>query len=172
MTSCYNYISNGTFSSHKRECSVPWSPKLMEAQQRLRFWKYWLSDKRAKRDFSQARKKVWPEGSKAFRDPNWATIQEELRAAQKAVVQVLSKASESRSEHLEERAKMAEREGKGLAAAIVKRIIKAEHLRTTHRKIDTLLGKNNRSGLTFLLVTDGTVRNVFNRDEINELLIK
>jgi hypothetical protein len=154
--------------------SVPWSPKLMEAQQRLRFWKYWLSEKRAKCDFSQGRAKVWAEGAKAFSNPNWATIQEELRAAQKAVVRVLSEASETRSEHLEERAKMVEREGNGTAAKNVKRIIKAEHLRTTHRKIDTLLGKNNRSGLTFLLVenTDGTHRNVFNKDEINELLIE
>jgi hypothetical protein len=153
--------------------SVPWSPKLMEAQQRLRFWKYWLSEKRTKHDFQQGRMKVWLEGAKAFSNPNWATIQEELRAAQKAVVQVVSEASETRAEHLEERAKMAEREGNGPAARIVKRIIKAEHLRTTHKKIDTLLGKNNRSGLTFLLVenTDGTLRNVFNRDEINELLI-
>jgi hypothetical protein len=86
----------------------------------------------------------------------------------------LSDASELRSEHLEERAKMAEREGNGTVKKIVKRIIKAEHLRTTHKKIDTLLGKNNRSGLTFLLVekTDGTLENIFNRDQVNKLLIE
>jgi hypothetical protein len=69
---------------------------------------------------------------------------------------------------------MAEREGNGMAEKIVKRIIKAEHLRTTHKKIDTLLGKNNRSGLTFLLVekTDGTLENIFKRDKVNKLLIE
>jgi hypothetical protein len=79
-----------------------------------------------------------------------------------------------RADHLEERAKMAEREGNGPVARIVKRIIKAKNLWSTHKKIDTLLGKNNRSGLTFLLVenTDGMLKSVFNKNEINDLLIE
>jgi hypothetical protein len=154
--------------------SVPWSPQLMEMQQRLRFWKYWLSEMRTGICFQQARVKVWEDGAAAFRAVNWATVQEELQCAQKGVKQMLSNAVELRSDHLEERAKMAEWEGNGTVEKIVKRIIKAEQLRGTHKKIDTLLGKNNRSGLTFLLVekTDGTCESIFNRNEVNKLLIE
>jgi hypothetical protein len=154
--------------------SVPWSPTLMEAQQRLRFWKYWLSEKKTDKNFAEARAKVWPDGAKAFKMANWATIQEELKSAQKGVKLATTEAADLRTEHLEERARMAEREGNGTVEKIVKRIIKAEQLRGTHKKIDTLLGKNQRNGLTFLLVenADGTFESIFHRDEINRLLLE
>jgi hypothetical protein len=154
--------------------SVPWSPKLMEAQQRLRFWKYWLSEKKTEKDFTAARTKVWEDGAKAFSHVNWATIQEELKAAQKCVKAIMGEAAEMRMEHLEERARMAEREGKGKVEKIVKSIIRTERLRGSNKKIDNLLGKNQRNGLTFLLVekTDGTFESIFHRDEINKLLIE
>jgi hypothetical protein len=94
-----NEFSKGKLDAEK-SCakirSVPWSPQLMEVQQRLSFWKYWLSEKRTNHDFSQARQKVWNDGAKVFANPNWATIQEELKNAQKGVVQALGNASELR----------------------------------------------------------------------------
>jgi hypothetical protein len=136
----------------------------------------WLAEKRYGKDFSAQRKLVWKRGStvKAYANPSIVLIKTELKLAQRELYDVILDTSRLRQEHLESCAKLAAEKGHETAEQAIKRIIRAEQMRITNKKISTVLGKNIKSGLSYLLIQreDGTLDTVLERDDIFDCLVQ
>ena len=92
----------------ERKCAklatLPWSPDLIHARRRLRFWNLWKSELLTNRNFSEQRLKVSAgvDGIIDVTNPTVTEINRQIRHAHKALMETAATAKERREKYLEE----------------------------------------------------------------------
>jgi hypothetical protein len=149
-----NFISQAKLNAETQVqhiSDIPWSPKLIQAQKLVHYWRSWRLELRHGMDRSAYRARMVSPPP----PPTSPTMQEattQLKLAGRALENIVANASDIRLTHLQELGKMYSNTGLISAQQAIKNIIQAETLRALFMKLRNVLGQPRSAELKSLLL--------------------
>jgi hypothetical protein len=139
-------------SKCKRKVQVPWSPKIKELNDEIRYWKLWRKQDRTNINYGRKRASIKVTFNVPTTVPTIAVIRKSIRDTENKIKLVKSNAAQHRVEFLTDQAMVHETANKKEAKAAVTRIKNAEHLSGIFQRLQSIMGKTRGPGIAFILL--------------------